>query len=427
MRDTLLPAVPGPQVADDTLVLRVLDLALRIGEVQLATGAGAAVAHDTMLSIARTYGLPTCDVDIAFSTITMCCHRGNEAGPVTTMRNVRYRTQDYTRLADVDAIISMTVDREEPLSVEEAFTRLGAAVDGPHPYPRFVAGMARSLFAGAVAFLIGGGLLVAVLAALATGVIWTTARWLRKHGVPMFFQQMVGATIVTLSATTLAWTGTLEDSPAFVIAAGIVVLLSGLSLVGLVQDAISGFPLTAAGRAVEVVLASAGLLVGVVVSIKLVATVLGTDAGAYAAVVPQSPAPSLHPISLLAAAAAGMLFALSAYAPWRSLPLAALGLVAMVLPRSLGTPPLVLVIAGITPLLPGLTMYRGFSQLAYGGVAVGAVTILLALTFGLALAAGVSVGEQIGWPLQRLLRRVLPGETAEDRERDARRGRPRVF
>ena len=295
MRDTLLPAVPGPQVADDTLVLRVLDLALRIGEVQLATGAGAAVAHDTMLSIARTYGLPTCDVDIAFSTITMCCHRGNEAGPVTTMRNVRYRTQDYTRLADVDAIISEIVDREEPLSVEEAFTRLGTAVDGPHPYPRFVAGLARSLFAGAVAFLIGGGLLVAVLAALATGVIWTVARWLRKHEVPMFFQQMVGATIVTLSATTLAWTGTLEDSPAFVIAAGIVVLLSGLSLVGLVQDAISGFPLTAAGRAVEVVLASAGLLVGVVVSIKLVATFLGTDAGAYAAVVPPEPGPVAAP------------------------------------------------------------------------------------------------------------------------------------
>ena len=457
VRDNLLPVITGPEVADDTLVLRVLDLALRIGEVQIASGAGAAVAHDTMLAIARAYGLPACDVDIAFSTITMCCHRGNEAGPVTTMRNVRYRTQDYTRLTEVDEIIAAIVDRDEPMRVEEAMTRLGNAVRAPHPYPRFVAGIARSLFAGAVAFLLGGGMFVAVLAAVATGVIWGVARWLGRRRVPMFFQQMVGAAIVTLSATSLAWTGTLDDSPAFVIAAGIVVLLSGLSLVGLVQDAISGFPLTAAGRAVEVVLASAGLLVGVVVSIKLVGAVLGTDAGAYAAVVPQSPAPSLHPVSLLAAAAAGMLFALSAYAPWRSLPLAALagavawggygllgllgagevvaaalaaaalGLVAMILPRMLGTPPLVLVIAGITPLLPGLTMYRGFSQLAYGSVAIGAVTILLALTFGLALAAGVSVGEQIGWPLQRLARRLLPGVTAEDRARDARRGRPRVF
>ena len=217
MRDTLLPAVPGPEVADDSTVLRVLDLALRIGEVQLATGAGAAVAHDTMLSIASAYGLPVCDVDIAFSTITMCCHRGNEAGPVTTMRNVRYRTQDYTRLTEVDDIINAIVDREEPLALEEAFTRLGAAADGPHPYPRFVAGLARSMFAGAVAFLIGGGLLVAVLATAATGVVWGVARWLRKRRVPMFFQQMVASAIVTLSATSLAWSGVLEDSPAFVI------------------------------------------------------------------------------------------------------------------------------------------------------------------------------------------------------------------
>jgi uncharacterized membrane protein YjjP (DUF1212 family) len=457
VRDNLLPAITGPQVADDTLVVRVLDLALRIGEVQLATGAGAAVAYDTMLAIASAYGLPACDVDIAFSTITMCCHRGNEAGPVTTMRNVRYRTQDYTRLTEVDDIIISIVDREYPPPVEEATTRLGHAVRAPHPYPRFVAGLARSLFAGAVGFLIGGGPFVALLATLATGVIWAAVRWLARRRIPMFFQQMVGAAIVTLSATSLAWSGVLEDSPAFVIAAGIVVLLSGLSLVGLVQDAISGFPLTAAGRAVEVVLASAGLLVGVVVSIKLVNTVLGNDAVAFAAVVPPSPAPSLDPLALLAAAAAGVLFALSAYAPLRSLPLgalagatawaayaalgllgagevvaaalaaAALGLGAMLLPRSVGTPPLVLVIAGITPLLPGLTMYRGFSQLAYNSVGSSAVTILLALAFGLALAAGVSVGEQIGWPLQRLIRRLLPGVTAEDRARDARRGRPRVF
>src|SRR6195952_2649004 len=115
MRDTLLPAVTGPQVADDSTVLRVLDLALRLGEVQLATGAGAAVAHDTMLAIAAAYGLPVCDVDIAFSTITMCCHRGTEVGPVTTMRNVRYRTQDYTRLSMVDDLIVAIVDREDPL------------------------------------------------------------------------------------------------------------------------------------------------------------------------------------------------------------------------------------------------------------------------------------------------------------------------
>lgn len=457
MRDTLLPAIPGPEVADDSLVLRVLDLALRIGEVQLATGASAAVAYDTMLAIARAYGLPVCDVDISFSTITMCCHRGVEAGPVTTMRNVRYRTQDYTRLTEVDDIIGLIVDREDPIPVDEAFARLGEATDGPHPYPRFVAGLARSLFAGAVAFLIGGGLGIATLTAVVTGVVWGATRWLRRRGVPTFFQQMLGAVVVTATATSLTWNGWLNDSPAFAIAAGLVVLLSGLSLVGLVQDAISGFPVTAAGRAVEVVLSSAGLLVGVVVSIRAVASLLALDSKSSLEIVPTGLNPRFDAIGFVAAAAAGALFALSAYAPWRSLPLAAvagatawavdagltllgvgavvsaalsagaLGFVAVLLPRTLGTPPLVLVIAGITPLLPGLTMYRGFAQLALSTVSQASVTILLGLTIGLALAAGVSFGEQVGWPVKKLASRLAPGRTPEERAERARRHRPRVF
>lgn len=455
MRDTLLPVVTGPQVADDSVVLRVLDLALRVGEVQIATGAGAAVAHDTMLAIAGSYGLPVCDVDIAFSTITMCCHRGVEAGPVTTMRNVRYRTQDYTRLASIDDIIKDIVDRDAPIDIGEAFDRLGRAADGPHPYPRFVAGLSRSAFAAAVALLIGGGLSVAVVSFLVTGVVWGTARWLGRRRVPMFFQQVVGATVVAGAATTLAWSGLLPESPALVIATGLVVLLSGLSLVGLVQDAISGFPLTAAGRAVEVVLASAGLFVGVAAAIRGVVAIGGPNALAYALDVPNSLVPGLHLVQLFAAAAAGVFFALSAYAPLRSLPMAAisgllawggfaglvalgvtdvvaaalsagfLGLVAMLLPARLRMPPLVLVVAGITPLLPGLTLYRGFTQIATNVVSEGAVTTIGALSFALALAAGVSFGEQIGWPIHRKVRRMRAGAERVDPHRVPTR--PRIF
>ena len=49
----------------------------------------------------------------------------------------------------------------------------------------------------------------------------------------------------------------------------------------------------------------------------------------------------------------------------------------------------------ITPLLPGLTAYRGFYQLAVEGVVDGLVTVTVALAVGLALAAGVALGEFI--------------------------------
>jgi uncharacterized membrane protein YjjB (DUF3815 family) len=86
------------------------------------------------------------------------------------------------------------------------------------------------------------------------------------------------------------------------------------------------------------------------------------------------------------------------------------------------------VVAGIAPLLPGLTLYTGFSQLATDGtgangtgstIATGSVTILLALTVSLGLAAGVSFGEQVGWPVAKAQRRSLPAAS--------RARRPRIF
>jgi uncharacterized membrane protein YjjB (DUF3815 family) len=60
--------------------------------------------------------------------------------------------------------------------------------------------------------------------------------------------------------------------------------------------------------------------------------------------------------------------------------------------------PLVVTLAGITPLLPGLTAYRGFYQLAVEGLAEGLVTVTLALAIGLALAAGVTLGDFVARP-----------------------------
>jgi uncharacterized membrane protein YjjB (DUF3815 family) len=58
----------------------------------------------------------------------------------------------------------------------------------------------------------------------------------------------------------------------------------------------------------------------------------------------------------------------------------------------------VITLAGITPLLPGLLAYRGFYQLAVQGVTEGLVTITVALGTGLALAAGVALGDFLTRP-----------------------------
>ena len=265
--DLLRPV--GPTVPTDAQVQQVLDVCMRVGEVLLGSGEPAEDTSDTMLRMAAALGLPTVDIDITFNSITMCCHRGMVAAPLTTMRLVRYRTTDLTRLAAVTRIVAR-VEREG-LSVYRAAEELAAAVAANHPYPRWVATLGWAGQAGAVAVLLGGAPVIAATAFVVTALIDRLGRLLGRFGAAPFFLQLVGAMVATVSTLALFGVGALPagTDPSLVIAAGITVLLSGLSVVGTVQDAISGYYVTAAGRAAEVALLSAGLLTGVVLGLKL--------------------------------------------------------------------------------------------------------------------------------------------------------------
>ena len=421
--DLLRPV--GPAVPSDAHVQQVLDVCMGVGEVLLASGEPAEETTETMHRMAAALGLPTVDVDITFNSITMCCHRGMVAAPLTTMRIVRYRTTDLTRMAAVAGIVAR-VERHG-LSVHRAAEELAEAVAANHPYPRWAATLGWAGQAGAVAVLLGGGPTIAATAFAVTALIDRLGRLLGRFGVAPFFLQMIGALVATVSTLALFGVGALAagTQPSLVIAAGITVLLSGLSVVGTVQDAISGFYVTAAGRAAEVALLSAGLLAGVVLGLKLgAAFALDLDPAE-----PVSADLGQFWVCIFAAATAAGMYALATYAPLRSLLAAGLaggigwsvygaltlfahlgpvvstgvaatfvGIATGVARRGTGVHSHVIVLAGIIPLLPGLTAYRGFYQLAVQGVVDGLVTVLLALAIGLALAAGVALGNFVARP-----------------------------
>lgn len=251
-----------------------------------------------------------------------------------------------------------------------------------------------------------------------------------RFGIPAFFQQVVGGLIATLSTVGLLAAGAFpsDGASSLVIASGITVLLSGLSLVGTVQDAISGYYVTAAGRVAEIVLLSAGLLTGVVLGLKV-----GLQVGVSLEVSGDvSVTAGRFGVSLVAGAVAAAAYALAGYSPLRWLIVAGtagaagwgtysllnqvldfgpvtatgaaaivVGVIAGLLRRRMNVPSLVVTLAGITPLLPGFTAYRGFYELSVQGLAAGLVTVTLALAIGLALAAGVALGEFIAGPRRR--------------------------
>ncbi|OZM70938.1 amino acid export carrier protein [Amycolatopsis antarctica] len=431
-----LPAVEsdtamGPALPDDTSVHFALDLALRIGEVQMSSGAGAADVTATILALTSALGLPYCEVDVIFTSITVSCHRGTEMAPVTALRVVRSRSLDYTRLSDTELLVRKIVRGR--VSAEEAYSELQVITTAKHPYPRYVSTLAWGAMAGFITLIIGGTGWTPVIAFVISAIVDRVGRILNKYALPFFFQQVVGGFIATGLAQ---WTVNVDwfavERPTLVVAAAITVLLSGLSTVSAVQDAITGYNVTAAGRTTEVAMMSAGLITGVVLALK-VSVLFDAETTPLPEVPQQSPL-SLLVVTAAGAAAAGA-FALASYSRTRALLVSAaaggLGAVAYgaltladiqqipasaaaatlvgfaggVLARRLKVTPLVVAVSGITPLLPGLSTYRGLYQLAVDpGGEIG--TLITAVAVGLALAAGVVLGEYLAQPVRTGLGRL---------------------
>jgi uncharacterized membrane protein YjjP (DUF1212 family) len=408
-------AVSSPTPTTDDAHL-ALDLALRVGDLLLSGGASAAEVTATCIAVARAGGLHRVECDITFTSITVSAYPRDGTRPINGLRLVQHRELDYSRVAAVHHVV--TELSEERIDPVEAERRLLAVAAGRHPFRRVVVTGARALLAAAVAMLLGAGPLVTAAAFGATVLIDLAIDVLGRRGLPAFFQNAVGGLIATSVALAFVAAG-VGVRPSLVVAGGIVLLLPGVTLVGAVHDAITGFYVTAAARAFETLLLTAGIVSGIAVALSI-GVRLGVPAQMWD---PPTSGLSDVPLQMLAAAIASAAFAVANHAPRRTVPAVAaagaagwgavvalgevrisatlasagaavvIGAASYILARWQRVPALVYIAAGIIPLLPGLTIYRAVRRFSDGD-AVGGITLLgTAMTVGLALAAGTLLGE----------------------------------
>jgi uncharacterized membrane protein YjjB (DUF3815 family) len=235
-------------------------------------------------------------------------------------------------------------------------------------------------------------------------------------------------------------------SPSLVIASCIVAMLAGLTLVQALQDGVTGAPVTSSARFFETVLMTGGIISGIAMGLMLTSrlgvtlppidtsTTQGTFGGAA--------------LQILGGVGAAMFFAVASFCERRALVVATftalvayslyrllqvqldtgdvtaagitatfVGLAGGLLSRRYLIPPQITAIVGITPLLPGLALYRGMYSMLTDQFVVGISNLGIALATATALAAGVVLGE---WVARRLRRpRILY------RYNDLRRPKPR--
>ena len=440
-----LPRIPlSDTEADEAYYARVgevLDLAGNIGALLMASGTPATATMDQVTAIAAAYGVDRCEVDVINTTIHVAAYRG-PSSPVSTLHIVQSRSIDFSRLAAVDRLIGKI--RAGEISPSEARAELDTIITAPHPYRRWIATLAWGALAFATAGTLGASWLACVVSALSTMTIDRVNRRLNRHGLPFFFQYAVGGAIAAAPPIILYWLSPrlgIHFEPTVAIAAGLVVLLAGLSLVGSVGDVISGAPVTAAGRFFELVMMTGATIAGVALVLHL-ANRFGAPFVAIDAHAP--PALAEFPARVAFGAASAAAYALACYAE-RSAAIAAafggaagtiafllaqgaglgavvasflaavpIGLVGRLMERRNLAPPLVVSIAGIVPLLPGLALLHGIYAILNDQHALGFASVLGAFAIGTALAAGVTLGEWSSWKVRR---RRLQARRADRRTR----------
>lgn len=425
-------------VAEEREAQSAMDLALRVAEVMLRSGAGAPDVETAVVAVAASAGLEQLDIDITVQSVIM--QTVTPSGHVITrMRVVRRARDDFARLAAVHDLVGQLTRGE--IDPTDALPRIKAIARRRRTWSRWVVALGRGAVSAGVAIGLGAGP-VAVALSMVIGVLTELAvEAVQRRGLPAFYVGTAGG----LVATILAWLAHVlgryrvvdlsSTEFAFLVAGGIVALLPSRTIASAMEDLITGYPVTGTARIVGVLFNTFGLIVGVAAGLAAtaaVATRLGLNlepppigrmawasgspplvilgaalVGMAAAVTAQSRRRMLLPSAALSTLTVGVAWLLDARGFDRitSAALAAvvLGFVGRYVSLRLTAPPVVLTSPASLGLMPGLSILVALQRLTVerteSAVQLGTHGMFTALGVLMAVATGTVLGSVLASPL----------------------------
>lgn len=419
----------------ETHAAAVVDLALRAAELGVQSGALTSEATAFALTVGTAYGLDM-DVDVTWTSIIISYRPANRPEPITGFRGVRQRVNNYTALTNLTRLIARISQGE--VTVDAARVQLDRIKFESSPYRGWVICLGQMLLGAGVAAILGGGATEMLLAAIAGGLLYLVQQPLLRTRLSVFFIQALGAAVPTAMGMAVMqirsdyehpFYPVFHDvSPSMIIASGIVSLLAGTGIVAAARDALDGNLITAGARTFDAVIQTAGIVVGVAVTLWL-----GLRLGVEGYIAPTTgwALPSAWQVLWASVIAVGV--GLGFQVGMRALPHCAVlgaigyavyqyampligswpgaiavgaftvGFLSQLVTRRWQIPSIALVTTGIVSMMPGSALYRGLFEAIRSidgpmGPQASMALIQVAMV-GLALAAGSALGAQLARPL----------------------------
>jgi uncharacterized membrane protein YjjP (DUF1212 family) len=435
-----LRAARTPEVVPDVVTARkVVLLCLHVADLLLDAGMSANDIVVVLLRITHAYGLVGVHIDLTSVSVSVSYHPASYAAPLTILRVVQPGFPDYSK-AERTSVLCDRISRGLP--IDDAVAEFDEIRASPRRYPWWLSMAGNAGVSAGIALLFTTSARIVVITFLVGCLVDRLIAWLDEVRVPPFFQQTACSLAITLVAVGISWSGQhgiqflAGLDPTLIVVGGIVMLVAGMIVVGAVQDAIDQFYLTATARLFEVLMRTAGIVVGIVIGLQI-ANGLGISIHVDPDPVALGPAGA----QLVGAVVASLAWALYCYAAWfPALLTGAMGLlgwvgylaglraglgeisantvgalvtafVATVLVRRTTIPGFTLIAGALLPLVPGLSLFNGLIQTVGtqdtpGSLAAGQATLGVALGVALGIAGGASLGTYLGRPAVAQMRRI---------------------
>lgn len=413
-------------------VAGVMDIAARIADLLLSSGQSNSDTRAQVHAVMSAYGLHYCHVDIVMNTITIhtSVGTGEDKRPVTVFHVASGVAVDFAKLSAVDQLIRSIHSGATPPAMAEKILEDITRQKPPHPW--WVTLLGWGVMGGFISVMLGGNLLVGVISFFVSMLIIGVNDWLGSKRLPPFYQNVVGGFLAVVPVAGLyhfAAQNGITFSPSQVIGMGIIVLVAGLTLVQCLVDGITHSPVTSVAKFFEAMMMTGGIIGGVGLGIQF-AQFAGIELPPLEIIAP----PVYHevPLLVLCGAIGSAGFAVACHAGWRetfvsgltagagmlfyylilipfgvgpvsasALSAVAVGLAGGLLSRRYMIPPLITGIVGYTPMLPGLTLYRGMYASLNEQMITGFTNLAMAIAISGGLAAGVVFGERVARRLRR--------------------------
>ncbi len=438
----------------------ILNFTLRLAETMFHYGADTVDVDSAIVSICAAYGLDDVEVDITNQSVLInyvsdidrvdettrllnlgSAHAAQEPKEErfshTVMRVVRSWSDNYAALADIYKLIhDITAQGLSRSKAERRLKKINRAKKAYSPLVLMLANIATASF---LTIALGGSLAAALAAGLVFLAIHCVNQLLVRLSMPNFFTMAAGAGVVTFAAIYLS-----DDTAIFsdlgaqvaaphIVAAGLIMLLPTSRLVSAVQDALNGFPLTAAGKLVSTGMSFLGIVVGLASAVAVL-SVIGTAELHIEDTVFDPPNIWVNYIFMVLAS---LTIAMTTHARWSTLLWVALisscgiwaynlftmafgagadrantaiaalliGLVSTYLAYRLHAPAAIFYVPALTFLLPGLSVFRGLYMFTVEtNTGAGVPGMISAVAIIVSMASGVVLGSYL---MQYFIQRFL--------------------